>query len=254
MEVTYPSPPARLHLSTENSAGYAAASQLRSDTVRAWLIGLALVLFGYVVIPLDTQISRLVLQHQDWSGWKVVQLSEIFSHAWGVGLIALGIACLRPVDAPKIPQLFWGSLGAGLAANLGKMIGARTRPNAFDLMHSGWETFQGWFPWWNGVYEEATNVSSLQSFPSAHAATAAGLAWGLSRLYPQGRWYFALLCALAMTQRMVAQAHYLSDVCWGAALGVIWANIVFKNKKLGALFARLEAWLNERWKINRTIA
>ncbi len=172
-------------------------------------------------------------------------------HAWGVGLIALGIASLRSVDALKIPQLFWGALGAGLAANLGKLICARTRPHSYDLSASSWDSFQGWFPWWSGAYEHATSASSLQSFPSAHAATAAGLAWGLSRLYPTGRWYFVLLCTLAMAQRLVAQAHYVSDVCWGAALGVIWANIVYSNVKLGQRFAVFEDWLAKRWNIER---
>ena len=44
----------------------------------------------------------------------------------------------------------------------------------------------------------ATSSSrSAQSFPSAHTATAVGLALGLGSLYPQGRRYFAALAALA---------------------------------------------------------
>lgn len=254
MQVSIPSRQSRLQLTTEQPVGYATSSRIRSDTARAWLIAFSLMLFGYAMIPFDTLIVSTMHQHRAWSGWKIVELSEIFSHAWGVGLIGLGIAFLRSCDALKIPQLFWGSLGAGLAANLGKLICARTRPNSFDLTASGWDSFQGWFPWWNGAYANATSLSTLQSFPSAHAATAAGLAWGLSRLYPQGRWYFVLLCTLAMTQRLVVQAHYLSDVCWGAALGVIWASIVFSNEKLGQRFARLEVWLAKRWKIERKIA
>jgi len=251
MEVSYPTRQSRLQLTTEQSVGSTTASRLRSDAARAWLIAVSLLLFGYAMIPIDTAIASFIAEHRGWAGWKIVHLSEIFSHAWGVGLIALGIASLRSVDALKIPQLFWGSLGAGLAANLGKLICARTRPHSYDLSASSWDSFQGWFPWWSGAYEHVTSASSLQSFPSAHAATAAGLAWGLSRLYPTGRWYFVLLCTLAMAQRLVAQAHYVSDVCWGAALGVIWANIVYNNVKLGQRFAVFEDWLAKRWNIER---
>jgi membrane-associated phospholipid phosphatase len=250
MEVGYPTRQSRLQLTAENSVGYTAASRLRSDGARAWLIAISLLLIGYAMIPCDTTVASFIRAHRDWAGWKIVLLSEIFAHAWGVGLIALGIASLRPGDAIKIPQLFWGSLGAGLAANVFKLICARTRPHSYDLNASSWDTFQGWFPWWNGAYQHATNLSSLQSFPSAHSATAAGLAWGLSRLYPAGRWYFVLLCTLAMAQRLVVQAHYLSDVCWGAALGVIWANIVFSDVRLGRVFAVIETWLSKRWKID----
>jgi membrane-associated phospholipid phosphatase len=254
MDLLIPTRQPRMQVTADLPVGCAASSRIQSDAARAWLIAFSLMLFGYVVIPFDTVIASLMKKHHDWTGWKLVHLSEIFSHAWGVGLIALGISSLHALHAPKIPQLFCASLGAGLVANIGKLICARTRPHSFDLTASSWESFQGLFPWWNGVYESSTNLASLQSFPSAHSATAAGLAWGLSRLYPQGRWYFVLLCMLALCQRLVVQAHFLSDVCWGAAIGVIWANFVFSNVKLGQRFGRLEEWLTKRWKIQSEIA
>jgi undecaprenyl-diphosphatase len=60
---------------------------------------------------------------------------------------------------------------------------------------------------------------ALQSFPSAHAATAVGLAIGLSALHPRGRWLFAAFALLAVVQRIEAQAHFSSDVLAGAAVG-----------------------------------
>lgn len=249
MEAFLPTRQRSTSLKAERSAVAATTPRVQSAAARAWLIAFSLLLFGYVVIPWDPVIAAFMHKYQGWGGWKIVSLSEIFSHAWGIGLIALAIASLSAGDTPKIPQLFCASLGSGLLANLGKLICARTRPHSFDLTASSWESFQGLFPWFSGVYENAVKVSALQSFPSAHAATAAGLAWSLSQLYPQGRWYFVLLCALALCQRLVVQAHFLSDVCWGAALGILWANFVFTHAKLGQQFARLETWLAERWKI-----
>jgi membrane-associated phospholipid phosphatase len=62
---------------------------------------------------------------------------------------------------------------------------------------------------------------AVQSFPSSHAATAAGLAVALAALYPRGRWLYLTFAMLAGLQRIEAQAHFASDVLAGAALGCI---------------------------------
>jgi membrane-associated phospholipid phosphatase len=251
--------PARQHsamsLAAEHRPRLATTWPVKSDVLRAWMMVSSLLLLGLMVFPFDTRIATVLHEYRNWHGWKIVILSEIFSHAWGVGLIALGIASLNPDRAPKIPQLFCASLGAGLLANLGKLIVARVRPHSFDLSLSSGESFLGWFPWLTKIAQQTGNTNSaLQSFPSAHSATAAGLAWGLCLLYPQGKWYFVLLCVLAFMQRLVVEAHYVSDICWGAAVGVLWANFVFSNVKLGQRFAALEKWLALRWKIQSKIS
>ena len=49
-------------------------------------------------------------------------------------------------------------------------------------------------------------------------------------LYPRGRWMFALFAALAMLQRVDAQAHYCSDVLAGAAIGLALAAAVQNSR------------------------
>jgi membrane-associated phospholipid phosphatase len=58
----------------------------------------------------------------------------------------------------------------------------------------------------------------LQSFPSGHTATAVGLALALSSLYPGGRRLFALLAVLAASQRVLFDAHFLSDTLVAAGI------------------------------------
>jgi membrane-associated phospholipid phosphatase len=65
----------------------------------------------------------------------------------------------------------------------------------------------------------------VQSFPSAHSATAVGLAIGLSWLYPRGRWLFAAFAGLAILQRLDADAHYCSDVLAGGGVAFVVAAI-----------------------------
>jgi hypothetical protein len=68
-------------------------------------------------------------------------------------------------------------------------------------------------------------IAGRKIFPSGHAATAAGLAAALSWRYPQATWFFAAIAALAAMQRVVSLAHYPSDVCCGAALGLVMAAV-----------------------------
>ncbi len=82
--------------------------------------------------------------------------------------------------------------------------------------------------------------SAGQSFPSAHTATAAGLAAALTWLYPQGRLLFPLLAILVGCQRIVCGAHYLSDVCIGAAAGCLVAQFFLRVGRLPAWFDRWE--------------
>ena len=71
----------------------------------------------------------------------------------------------------------------------------------------------------------------MQSFPSAHTATAVGLAIGLSWMYPRGRWLFAVFAALVACQRMQSCAHYLSDTLFGATVGFLVATVCIEYVK-----------------------
>ncbi|MFH1033174.1 MAG: phosphatase PAP2 family protein [Pseudomonadota bacterium] len=69
-------------------------------------------------------------------------------------------------------------------------------------------------------YFGPTFQSDLLSFPSGHAATSFAVAAALSVFYPRMAWLFYALAALIALGRVVSNAHYLSDVMAGAALGL----------------------------------
>lgn len=147
---------------------------------------------------------------------ELLTKAEPFGHAMGVALIVITIAVL------DVPRRRWapglclaGAISGGLGANLVKLFVARTRPRNFDLVHSDvWHSFQGWLAFGSGG-------SAAQSFPSAHTATAVGMAVTLATIYPQGRWWFFSLAALVGLHRIESSAHFPSDVCVGAAIGWI---------------------------------
>jgi membrane-associated phospholipid phosphatase len=170
---------------------------------------------------------------------KAIHLCEVFGHGIGVGLILLTVYVLDPAGRGRVPRMVACVLGAGLTADVVKMLVARTRPHVLfdtgvDLSQTTvLETFGPLLPFW-------TEGHAGQSFPSAHAATAAGLAVALAWRYPQGRWLFALFAFLAGCQRVVAGAHFVSDVCWGLAVGLMVAAVIAHSRAANSLFARFE--------------
>ena len=157
-------------------------------------------------------------------------------HGVGILLIAVTIAVLDPARRVALPRLLTAALGSGLAANLLKLSLSRTRPAHFHWNGNGFDTFCDWFPLLG-------NSSWTQSFPSSHTAVAAGLAVVLSWMYPRGRWLFPAFAALAGGQRILEEAHYLSDVLWGAAVGCVFAPLCVYGSTLAQFFDRLETRL-----------
>jgi membrane-associated phospholipid phosphatase len=163
---------------------------------------------------------------------------EPFGHGLlGVSLMLLGIHQLDPSRRWAIPRVLVCALTAGGVTDLLKMIVARIRPNDFAFGAPVWTTFGDWLPLLSAGSER-------QSFASGHTATAAALAAALVWLYPNGRVLFPALAVLVGCQRIVAGAHYPSDVLAGASVGCLVALCFLEIGPLPAWFGRLES----RWR------
>ena len=171
---------------------------------------------------------------------RVVEFSEVFAHGFGIGLILLTIVVLDPTRLWAVPRMLACSFGSGIAVDVVKLLIGRTRPRDHEFA-TVWDSFQGWVPMLgSGGTGDALN-SSIQSFPSGHAATAVGLAVALSYLYPRGRWLFGLYAVLAAVQRLHVGAHFFSDTLAGAAIGCLIAGLCCDSARCGKWFDRLEA-------------
>jgi len=192
---------------------------------RALLAGGGLALAGLLVMPVDVPIAQFcAADGLPGELERLLQRAETFGHGYGVVLIVATIFVVHPASRRRLPQVLVCSLGAGLAANVVKLLVARTRPRAFNLARGVLDSFQGLVPitgpdGWNSLLDH-----NIHAFPSAHAATAAGLAVALGRLYPLGRWWFAALATLVCFQRIAVGAHFPSDTLCGAALGLIFSS------------------------------
>jgi membrane-associated phospholipid phosphatase len=130
-----------------------------------------------------------------------------------------------------MPGVAATALLSGLAADGVKMLIARARPHHFDFLGSVWSSFGPWLPL-------GSLGSASQSFPSAHTATAVGLAISLMCIYPAARGLFCVLPLLVAYQRMDSGAHFFSDVLCGAAVGCLVAVLTLRAGWLDQQYAR----------------
>lgn len=190
----------------------------RSSTV---LIAAGLILLAIPCMLIDPWFAAL-FQREAWPGELKTFLNRVepFGHGYGVALIAVTAILLTHLRWSNFYGLLVCALGSGLAANLGKLFINRVRPHALPVDHSG-NSFVGIRSFGQMVDFEHSMVSTMQSFPSAHTATAFGLAVALTALFPKGRPWFFTLAALVGLQRVVQGSHHPSDVLIGAAVGLV---------------------------------
>ena len=194
------------------------------------LIAAALAAAGCLLFWVDLPVAVWFRTHRlpgDLA--RLVDLSEVFAHGLGVAvLLGVAVALDRPLRQAatargEVLRLVAAAYAGGLIVDVIKAVVTRVRPRAADLaaVGSAFGTF--------GTAAANADIAAaglmgksvdLMSFPSGHAATAAGLATALCWRYPHGVPVFVALAVAAAAQRVVCSAHYPSDTAFGAALGV----------------------------------
>jgi membrane-associated phospholipid phosphatase len=178
-----------------------------------WIVG------GCVVSLVATALDPWVYQHVVWA--------RVYETDWGRMLRMMGywptwmvVAVALWRDGQPTVLAAWRAwllvvavTGTGLVGELVKLLIRRERPNA----HGGASVFR---PFTDHPFSTAG-----LSTPSSHALLAFAAAATLARLFPRTAvmWY-ALAVGCGVT-RLLAQAHFLSDVVLGALLGVASAYI-----------------------------
>jgi membrane-associated phospholipid phosphatase len=188
-----------------------------------WTVPWALILASLTCLVIDVPIAYVFkTEHQQLPKVlegplrEMLEICESFGHGFGAFLIVVAVGVLAPSKRRQLLWMLAASWGSGLMANVLKTFVHRTRPRTFDFESSSvWATFA----------KASGGGMDVQSFPSAHTATAVGLAVALSFLFPRGRWFFGLLAALVGVQRIVCSAHFPSDVFAGAAVGWIVSSV-----------------------------
>jgi membrane-associated phospholipid phosphatase len=213
---------------------------------------IALACLGGLSLSVDLDVARWCKSgHIPKELMRFLNFSEVFAHGIGVATLLLTAAVLDPTlfdptfgvrqggrrATPRFGSLpvsrdfvrmAMTAFAGGIMANLIKeTLVDRIRPRAADLGSavSALATFG------DSIAANIISHSDANSFPSGHAATAAGFAAALSWKYPRGTWLFVALATAAAAQRVASSAHYPSDVLLGAALGLVGAAFLLGNSK-----------------------
>jgi membrane-associated phospholipid phosphatase len=185
-----------------------------------WLLGgVAAVALAW---PLDNRVDAALTAAGGSALYKVAWLCSKLGEGWVTALVgilgaAIFIAANRPSAAAKIFFAGLASEITGLVGLILRLLAGRTRPLNHDVP-----------PGFYGVWHDGHWIIGkflFSSFPSGHAATAAGLA-AAAWLVHRGWGAVAAVYALAvMWSRLALQCHHLTDVVASAAISiplVIW--------------------------------
>ncbi|TWU42526.1 phosphatase PAP2 family protein [Novipirellula artificiosorum] len=209
-------------------------------TSLVWIAGIALLSVPMLTL-VDVPVGRWFANtHLSREVGDLLNLTSFFSHGTGIFLILLCILLMAPRSRRYISRLAVLAMGAGAVATLVKMFVLRERPGCMNLDIASYDVAWRWVFDWT-LDRVAAFDSSTRAFPSGNMATATAFAVGLWAVLPRGRVLFAIFLVGVMLQRMFSGAHYLSDVCGGAAFGLSWAYVCFHPKLLGSLFDRMES-------------
>ncbi len=156
--------------------------------------------------------------------WNVF---KAFGEAWMVGILLWLVALY---DRRRWGAALMGLSAVALAGGAMWLLAAtagRSRPTNSDGANV-WAILRG--------FEKSGDLS----FPSGHATLAFAMAAVLTYLSPRGRVVFIAVGAGCAISRVVTQAHFWSDVIFGAAMGwtVAWAVMWTGDKVLSRAQAR----------------
>jgi membrane-associated phospholipid phosphatase len=129
----------------------------------------------------------------------------------------------RALAKRRAGLLFWSAAVGGLVAEVLKLLLRRERPE----VHAGEYGFRAFF--------ERTWSTAGLALPSSHVLVAFAGAAMLARLYPRARWVGYVLAAGCGVTRVLAHAHFLSDVVMAAGLGWVVAYVMTRRWPTDAL-------------------
>jgi membrane-associated phospholipid phosphatase len=210
---------------------------LQAGTRLVWLTAFLILPVGFFTLAfVDVPVAayfetRPVPEFLD----KLLDAAEHYGTFYGEIMILGVLACLWEGDRRKLLRVCCMAWASGLSANLLKLLVARTRPKYFDFTTA--TDAQGFV----GLFDFAAGGSRLQSFPSAHTATAVGLTFAFAHFFPKGRWAFFLLAAMVGFERLASQSHFVSDVLAGALVGWFISSQFIGQTSLARRFDRFEA-------------
>lgn len=147
-----------------------------------------------------------------------------FLPTWAI--VSAAILLGGPRDAPRVRAFLplIAAAAGGIVAEVLKLLLRRERP----VPHEGEYFFRAW--------SDRPFSSGGLALPSSHALVAFAAAAMLARMYPRAAWLWYSLAAGCGLTRVLARAHFLSDVVLAALVGWLVAALLDSrvNREQGA--------------------
>jgi membrane-associated phospholipid phosphatase len=200
---------------------------VRSEQRGAWprVIIVALIITAFAgAMALDAWAYRHLVRKTIYDGdlGRMLRIAG-FLPTWAIVSVALLVCDPSRRDAAQTRWRRWRGLlpliSAALAGLLGevlKLLLRRERPEA----HAGTYVFRSW--------SDHPLSSGGLGLPSSHAIVAFGALAMLAHMNPRARWlWFAVAAGCAIT-RVLAHAHFLSDVVLAGIAGSLLASALWR--------------------------
>ena len=113
-----------------------------SERNRPYWLAAVFALAACASLTIDVPIARYAV-----TNWmlgdlrKVLDVSEVFAHGFGVLMILITVAVLDPLNRPRLPRVTACAFGAGLVVQVVKHLIPRIRPNALNTSADVLSTF-----------------------------------------------------------------------------------------------------------------
>ncbi|MBN9136518.1 phosphatase PAP2 family protein [Phyllobacterium sp.] len=193
----------------------------------AWTGGMsmaAVLIFFFILLlhPFDDPLSRNLSSHQGpLSSLRL--LTDIGLSQWYLIPAFFIAVCLIGIDWRKLPHAkrvrlgliyaqatfaFWSVALSGILTNIAKFCIGRARPKFIDTLGAN-----GFSPFHAGY--------DFASFPSGHSTTMGAVGAVLALWFPRWRVPIILATMFIAFTRIIARAHYPTDVVAGYSLGFL---------------------------------
>ncbi len=190
---------------------------------------------SFVRFVIIAVVATIVAHLLDPWAWQHLRNPEVHERDWGRALRVMGflplwllLAAALWLHTDNFRRAAWlaftPALG-GLIAEVIKLLVRRERPN----LHDGAYVFR--------PFADQLLSSKAMGVPSSHALVAFAAAWLLCRYYPRASVIWVALATGCALTRVLAGAHFVSDVVVAAAVAWLLVGMVWHRTSLSADFA-----------------
>lgn len=184
-------------------------------------------LVRFVVIALAATVGAHLLD--PWA-WQHLRYAEVYERDWGrafrvmgylpIWLLLSAALWLHAGDRRRAAWLAFTPALGGLLAEVIKLVIRRERPN----LHGGEYVFR--------PFADQFMSSKAMGAPSSHALVAFAAAWLLCRYYPRASVVWLTLATGCALTRVLAGAHFLSDVVIAAVTAWLLVAVLWHRTSL----------------------